>query len=93
MFLSTSTLGTVRPTMASVAMSAKLQSLAASLDGSLSDDAVAKLRKELESYAEELQSEFIDDTLDVSCIHSSASQMYIVLLTGAVSCQFGSGNR
>ena len=52
----------VRPAhmIATAALSENIQSLAASLDGSLSEDAVAKWRKQLE-----LQSELIDHTLSV----------------------------
>ena len=52
--------------MATAAVSEKIRSLASSLKGTLSDDAVAKLRQEFLTYAEELESELIDNTLNVS---------------------------
>ena len=51
--------------MATAAVSEKIRSLASSLKGNLSDDAVTELRKEFISYAEELEAELIDSTLNV----------------------------
>ena len=66
MFLTTASLRTPKQQqMATAAVSEKIRSLASSLQGTLSDDAVAKLRQEFLTYAEELEEELIDSTLNV----------------------------
>ena len=67
MFLSTVSLRKPKQQgMATAAVSEKIRSLATSLQGTLSDDAVARIRSQFLSYAEELESELIDNTLNVS---------------------------
>ena len=66
MFLASATLNGRIPTMDTRAISEKIKNLASTVNANLSAESAAKIRAHLLSYANELQGELIDNTLDVS---------------------------
>lgn len=74
MFLVSATLDSRSSTMDTTSISEKIKTLAAIVNTNLSDLAASQIRAELLSCANELQSELIDNTLDVHYVYSISFQ-------------------